>query len=200
LPDPVDAYLLKYKPTKLILKNYDYSLDNNNLIGIAKEPSEFPITVLNPNLNSEGLYSIKPSFNVDIGYDFSDYDELKKRAKKFKDMCIKYDPFKCVEKNKDNVFTKGNFELIKCGTPHNDFEFLDFFPEEEPGPTYRSKIFRFCVSRTVDKFYTYDQVDDQIIPRNIVYKFALKFEDIACYEDRNPDCISHHTFLLGPGK
>ena len=108
---------------------------------------------------------------------------LNTQKKKFKEICKDRDPFICIEEKKEVIFTEGNFELIKCGNPHEYFEFLDFFPEVEPAPGYRSKIYRFCVNRTISRFHTYDEVDDKIIPRNIVYKFAVKFEDIACYED-----------------
>ena len=187
LPDKIDDYLSKYEPVDLSLINYlPFDLDNNNLIGIAEKPLEIPIIVPNPDLDPPGAYSIRPSFNVDISYDFSDYDELRVKAEELIETCKNNDPFKCIGENLETYFNQDNFELIECETPDIFFEFLDFFPEVEPEPGYRSKIYRFCVNRTIDRFYTYDVDDDMILPRNIVYKFALKFEDIACHTDDSP--------------
>jgi len=61
LPDKVDEYLSRYTDADLPLNNYDFYLDNNNLIGIAEKPLEFQIIVPAPNLDPPGSYSIKPS-------------------------------------------------------------------------------------------------------------------------------------------
>ena len=66
----LDDYLKKYKETELKqgeeliipLDNYDLLFKENRLIGIATE---------NLKINKENInYSIKPSFNIDIGLEF----------------------------------------------------------------------------------------------------------------------------------
>jgi len=186
LQNNLNFYLEIYNPIQMILDNYDFIFDNNILIGKAKNELEIPILQSKARLESPGTYSIKPSFKVGIDYDFSDYDELRVKAEELIERCDNKDSKACIDENKFDIFNEGKFELFECGTPDKFFELAGFLWESET----RFRVYGFCIKDTEKRFYTYDVVDKKVSSRNIIYKFALRFEDIACYLDEDDPIIT----------
>ena len=187
LQNNLNNYLSKYKPLELPLDNYDFTLDpeSNNLIGIPK--NKLKINIINKkqkNPEQFGLYLINPSFKVNLwDYDFSDYDDLRLMAENLVQIC-KTTPFKnpeeCINKNKFDIFDKKNFILEGCRTGEDETPIL-LDSIEESGIAYR--IYGFCVKNSKYSFYIYDEEDNKVALRNVVYRFALKFEDRECSLD-----------------
>ena len=174
----LNAYLPKYKNAELPLNNYDLDFENNDIKGAAKNSLKVKVMEKETEL---GMYSIKPSFNVDLGnYDFSDYDELGNMAGALILGCKGKNSGMCVDSSK-NIFNKGNLAPGICETGGAFFRFLDFRWASD----VRYSIYGFCVKSTQNKVYAYDLSDKKVDLRDVKYKFALQLEDLKCTLDDN---------------
>ena len=74
----LNKYLKNYRGIS-ITNNYAVQLKDKSIIGIANSDVKVPISILSPEKKNfvTGAYYIKPSFNVNVNYDFDDYPEIK---------------------------------------------------------------------------------------------------------------------------
>lgn len=74
----LNKYLKNYRGIS-ITNNYNVQLKDKSIIGIANSDVTVPISILSPEKKNfvTGAYYIKPSFNINVDYDFDDYLELK---------------------------------------------------------------------------------------------------------------------------
>jgi len=120
----LNNFLSKYEAIKIPIDNYNLDFENGNLLGIAKNPLKIPIGKKdNEKPESIGEYSIKPSFKVNLDYDFSEYKNLKNNIENLMKKC---NDEKCIRNN----FDAEGFEILEtCESDEKEtfFEFVDYF-------------------------------------------------------------------------
>lgn len=193
-PSEFNFYLSKYDPVKSLEDEYEFSFDNSDIIGNPTKELEIPIIQSKPGLQSPGIYTIKPSFRFNLSiYNFSDYDSLRGRALEFiSNECKNEDLTRgsrnCIFEEKQ-FFTFDNFELDKFPDGVDAVEFLDYSWDPNKITSIRSSIYGFSVKSNSPVIYVRDEGDEVINPKNIVYKFALSFEDLSCTVVGHPEFV-----------
>jgi hypothetical protein len=180
----LNRYLSAYSPLGLPLNNYELSYDGTELIGIAKDPLKLPI-IDKSGLNF-GTYSIKAPFKTDIvNYDFIDYDTLRLKSLAYIDACKDRAPLVCVDGKKSEIFDDNEFKL-ECPGNMLENKFLDYIWDSET----RYSVYGFCIKKIEEQLvYSYDSEENSLGYMNIIYKFALPFEDLECTLENHPDLI-----------
>ena len=181
----LNSYLSAYKPLALPLNNYGLSFNGTTLVGIAKEPLKVPIIedISNKGL---GIYSIKAPFKVNMGnYDFSDYDALRLEAQEFVNACNNRAPYICIDEKKPYFFD-GAIKLQKCPSGAPETKLLDYVWDSD----VRYSVYGLCANKTNKPLvYTHDSEDNSFGYKNVVYKFALPFQDLKCTLKGHQDLI-----------
>jgi len=126
LTTKLNSFFQKYNEIKLPENNYIYDYDDNDIIGITKNPIEIIIT---QNEKEIGKQLIKLSFKINInGYDFSDYDKLRKKSKELIKTCKEKNFEFCVDNNRD-IYNDESFDLLNnCESEDkkNFYEVVDY--------------------------------------------------------------------------
>ena len=165
-------HVLKYSPLHIPLSNYNFDFDGKKITGTPIEPLKFQDTYVKGQ--TEVFYLASSSFETEIDYDFSEYNDLRENAKDLVEVCSNVEDIEsCVDSKKNDFFNIGNLELIEeCGMENeNEVE------EENQNQQTQVNIFIFCVKSNKHKFYLYDEESEDSRLKNVIYKFALNFEN-----------------------
>ena len=131
----LDGFLVKYTETAIPLNNYDVYLEENKIIGIAKERLELDIK---PRLKlgteqpkSIGSYIITPNFKTEISYDLDKrYEEYKKQAESAAAKVIVCLAYGGLDENDDDMETcsrQDNAKDVVSGAEDLPGKFYIFF-------------------------------------------------------------------------
>jgi len=129
----LNDFLQSYEPITLSLNNFNLDFKDNFFLGISINPLKIPI--IDEESEQLGEYSIKPSFKVNLEYDFSDYDELRKRVEDVTENCqdlneIRTCAKRYIEGEKEEKEILFDFELLEtCETDEEEtfLKFVEYF-------------------------------------------------------------------------
>ncbi len=151
--DNLNKYLESYpdEPNQKIPKTYELSIHNNNLIGTSLENIEINITKEGPSKGLAGIYSIKPSFNINLNYNLEQYNTIIDNVKDLITLCE--------GKQKDEIEDCVNNYITTKNPNWKSDQRIE-------------NLFLFDV-KTDKKVW----VSSKLIQEDVVIKFALLFED-----------------------
>jgi len=108
----LNNFFSKNQLIKVTIANYNLNFKGDDLLGIATKTIKIPIDKNDGKSEPRGEYSIIPSFKVNLGYDFSDYNKLKNNAQELIELCKDKNFELCVRNNKPKIFNDEDFELL----------------------------------------------------------------------------------------
>ncbi|MBW2977603.1 hypothetical protein KY331_02040 [Candidatus Woesearchaeota archaeon] len=136
-----------FNVNKLPPPKYEFTILAQNIIGIAAENMIYKL--------ENGNYSIKPSFNINIGYNINEYQNIITQAKQLVEKCSTADLQNCIKQNLPAGFLFGS-----C----------------EGDQTIKDRTTRFCIISPT-KLPILNPTTNKIESTNIKYKFALYFPE-----------------------
>ena len=109
--------------------NYKVSISDKNgkffLSGITEAELKIPLSIKKgSNEKQIGNLFVNPSFSIDTGYYFSDYDKLSKKSQELFWACKNLNIEECVNANKNHVFNDDNFGLLGSCEPEEKENFF----------------------------------------------------------------------------
>jgi hypothetical protein len=127
--EPLNRYLSAYDSFSIPQDNYNFNFKDTDLLGLAIVPLTIEIPGKYEQLDPIGTYSIKPSFRVNLNYDFSDYETLRNKANQLTEQCQGKNFEICVNTNQNRIFDDENFELTQCESEQKEdlYRLADYF-------------------------------------------------------------------------